>query len=206
MRARDEVAEARTATVAAETAHVNVTRGLAWTRTEPQPQGAIFRAAKSVLRRVGATSGEGSGVLDLRRRRYAIDWGNFAVVYENQRQWQGVPGGRRVGSGSPARPVPLWLIDMLAGVVDASDEEGTTGRHLRVVVDFERAADEIAGLYVPRASPALDPRAVAAEVWISQGLIDRVALAAESNKHSLALSRHGVSLDDFDWDSLPKLR
>lgn len=153
-------------------------------------------------------------MLDLRRRRHAIDYGPYATVYEAGREWGGRPGRPRRTSEAEARPVPLWLMDLLAGVVDGSHVEpasrGATADedvacHVRATVDLALAAERVPGLYIPSAGSVPDPHAVPIEVWIKDQLVTRLVLEAESQRHTLELYDHGLPLDDFDWSRLPEI-
>jgi hypothetical protein len=121
--AAESVHEALAATVAAGTVRIRLRSTLTWTRPGRPPRSPLWRVLRTLWHKAAGDSVEGLGVLDLRQRRYAIDWGNYSVIYENGRQWGGRPGRLRSRSSSEARPTPLWLIDMLHGAVGGSDLE-----------------------------------------------------------------------------------
>jgi hypothetical protein len=211
----DAIREARENTLAAGTARIRVKLAPAWSRPGDPPRGLLSRAARALWRPLARVAGGwGHGVLDLDQRRYAIDYGSYAEIYEDGLHWGGRPGRPRRISEPEERPTPLWLIDLLAGTVEvayaepepsAENEGEGASHHLRIIVDMERAADQIAGLYLPAAGSIPDLRAVPVDVWLDGGLLHRIDLAAESLRHTLELFDHGVKLDEFDWSRLPQI-
>lgn len=87
------------------------------------------------------------GVIDMTGRRYMLDHGSYARLYADGQEWDG-RSGRAIATlpPSPDRvPTPLWLVDLLAGVTDATDVgaedvRGAPWRHLTGHADISRAA------------------------------------------------------------------
>jgi hypothetical protein len=77
----------------------------------------------------GAPGGlmEGVGVVDFRAWRCAVDFGAFALVFDQGRLWQGASGSRLSELGDPLTPwapTPLTLVAFAEAAVDAT-ETGT---------------------------------------------------------------------------------
>jgi hypothetical protein len=67
--------------------------------------------------------GDGEGVVDLARRRAALDFGGWAVLEKDEHSWRGRSG--RALSTLPVSPRnahdALWLLDILRGAVSATE-------------------------------------------------------------------------------------
>ncbi|MEA2581937.1 MAG: hypothetical protein QOF33_22, partial [Thermomicrobiales bacterium] len=130
---------ARRRTLAAASARIVVSRELTF-EMPAMPQrrrGGLLRP----LMRVGKAAGkrlwrralrdfdfrrqEGEGVIDLAQRRYMLDYGHYARLFADGREWDG-RSGRLLSTLPPdtdALPTPLWLLDLLVGITETRDAD-----------------------------------------------------------------------------------
>jgi hypothetical protein len=154
------------------------------------------------------------GVIDLQRRRYMLDYGSYARLYADGKEWDG-RSGRLLSTLPPdeqAVPTPLWLLDILAGLTAATDEgtddvRDTACRRFTATVDVSRASKVVpGGVAVPTLGRFEDLLALPVEVCIDDKHVRRVRFRPEHRTDTLELWDFGVSLDDLDWTRLPTFR
>jgi hypothetical protein len=158
------------------------------------------------------------GIIDITGRRYMLDYGSYARLYADGQEWDG-RSGRALATLPPdasAVPTPLWLLDLLAGVVGASETgtdevRGVTCRHLAGTADLSRASQAApGGIAAPGRTRFEDLLALPVEVWIDDTQIRRIRFSssegAEQRSDTLELWDFGVPLDDLDWTRLPTFR
>jgi len=161
---------------------------------------------------------EAEGVLDISGRRYMLDYGSYARLYADHREWDG-RSGRSLSTLPPScdqTPTPLWLLDLLAGITDVSDQgsdsvRGTSCRHLVAKTDLSRASPATPdGIVPPRVSRFEDLLALPVDAWVDDQHIRRLRLKTESppevRTETLDLWDHGTRLDGLDWTRLPTFR
>jgi hypothetical protein len=186
--------------------------------------GPVLDAAGSGARRVFGAIGRdfrqrvAEGLLDLAQRRYLLDYGYYALLYTDGTEWDG-RSGRPIATLPPNTdpvPTPLWLVDLLAGVVavsdcGAEDVRGVRCDHLSARADLSRAPGTIQVLRTippPRSSEEL--QALPLDVWLDGSHIRRVRFTSEvgrkQRRETLELWDFGVPLDDLDWTRLPTFR
>lgn len=201
--ATERVAAAYRRTVAAGVARVEVFFDSTWA---PSPrararQGGLLGPAISLhsgvsrslrghfSRKFGHVRAE--GVMDLQRRGYMLDHGGFARMGADGKEWAGQPG-RAISTRSaeePNSPTPLWLIDVLAGLTEATMAStdvvrGTPCTHHHVTVALSQASPVIRdAVAVPGVDRFEDVLASPIEVWIE-------------------LWDVGSPLEGFDWTRL----
>lgn len=158
----------------------------------------------------------GEGYLDLTGRRYMVDFGSYAMLHADGEHWSGRSGRRLATLPADAdhpTPTPLWLLDLLRGVVGASELEpdelgGAPVRHVTASVDLSRAsAATPGGLAVPAETKRFeDLLALPVDVWFDSAHLRRVRFSTPHRTETLGLSDVGVSLDGLDWTRLPAFR
>ncbi len=143
-----------------------------------------------------------------------LDYGSYARLYADDQEWDG-RSGRELRTLPPDRhalPTPLWLLDVLAGMVEASDEgtddvRGTTCRRLAVTVDVSRASRATpGGVAVPAVGRFENLLALSLLAWIDDAHIRRLHIGFGHRTETLELWDFGVSLDHLDWGRLPTFR
>lgn len=159
---------------------------------------------------------EAEGVLDLTGRRYMVDYGSHAYLHADGQDWSGPPGYPLVAlpPGMSFMPSALWLIDLLAGVTDASEDgaeavHGAACRRLRAVVDLGRASRATpGGVAVPRMRHFEELLALPATVWIDDTHIRRVSFteSVQFRTDSVELWDFGTPVAELDWTRLPSYR
>jgi hypothetical protein len=180
-------------------------------RERPRPRRP--RPVAWLARRVVAKLQEprkAEGVVDLGSRRASIDFGSFAVVVQEEREWSGRSGRSLASlpSRRPRRLQPLWLFDLMTGATDAhevgvDDVGGRECRHLSASADAVVAATKT-DFELPRKGRLAELRAVPFEVWIdAEGLIRRIRCSGEQ---SMELELHEYGVPAPDWASLPTYR
>jgi hypothetical protein len=152
----------------------------------------------------------GSGVVDVGARSAAIDFGGFAVVIREGREWSGRSG--RLLSSLPSKSMrmyqPLWLSDLVTGVTEAREVGvervgGRDCRHFSAVADAVVVATKTDFL-LPSKRRLAALRAVPVDVWIdADGLIRRLRYP-DHPVMVLDLQQHGVPA--WDSPSLPTFR
>lgn len=158
------------------------------------------------------------GIIDIAGRRYMLDYGSYAHLYADGQQWDG-RSGRSLATlprDACAVPTPLWLLDLIAGVVDASEKgseevRGAVCRHLAGTADLSRASQAAPeGIAVPKIKRFEDLLAVPVEVWLDDTHIRRIRFSStervEQRSETLELWDFGVSIDALEWTRLPTFR
>jgi hypothetical protein len=220
--------DARQRTLAAESARVELLIDHTW-EMPPMPRrrrGGLLRPVVRVAKAAGkrllkAVAGaidlrhlSAGGVLDFAQRRYMVDYGSYARLYADGKEWDG-RSGRRIVTLPPQEqelPTPLWLFDVLAGVTSATDEgtedvRGTPCRHIAATTDMSRASrTNPGGVAVPTRRRFEDLLALPVEVWFDSTHVRRVRFVSENRTETLELWDFGVRLDDLDWTRLPSFR
>lgn len=171
------------------------------------------RATRDRLRRQTA-----EGVIDMAERRYMLEYGSYARLYADGKEWDG-RSGRRLVTLPPNPdevPTPLWVLDILAGFTAGSetgpeDVRGTPCRHLTGTTDLSRASQATpGGVAVPARKRFEDLLALPVDVWVDDTHIRRVRFTSEHptghRSETLELWDFGVQLDDLDWTRLPTFR
>lgn len=155
-----------------------------------------------------------TGFVDLAQRRYMLDFGSYAWLYADGAQRTG-RSGRRLSNLSPhpeMEPTPLWLLDLLAGVTEATEvgwQEvyGTPCRQVSVTVDLARAsAATPGGMATPKRARFEELLALPAEVWLDDTHVRRVRCVSEHTRKTVQFRELGLPLDHFDWTRLPTFR
>lgn len=171
----------------------------------------LLRAAE---RRFDFRHQTAEGVIHLEERRYMLDYGSYARLYADGKEWHG-RSGRRLSTLPPDEqglPTPLWLLDILAGLAAATDEgaeavRGTPCRCFTATVDISRASKLTpGGVAVPVLGRFEDLLALPVEVCIDDEHVRRVRFRPEHRTETLELWDFGVPLDDLDWSRLPTFR
>ena len=171
----------------------------------------LLRAA---TRNVDLRHQSAEGVVDLQGRRYMLDYGSYARLYADRKEWSG-RSGRPLATLPPDEhelPTPLWLVDILAGVTAATEDvtedvRGTTCRRFSATIDLSRASRLTpGGVAVPARGRFEDLLALPIEVCLDDEHVRRVRFRPEHRTETVELWGFGVSLDDLDWRRLPTFR
>ncbi|MGH2395184.1 MAG: hypothetical protein ACRDGH_17115 [Candidatus Limnocylindria bacterium] len=223
-----DVVRARERTLAAGSARIQLVSELIF-RSSPRDQMAsafsrlTWRTAKAVgrmlmrtvFRKLDFRRMTAEGVIDMPGRRYRLAQGHYAWLYAEGKLW---PGWSRRAIATlepweedePRPPEPLWLLDLLAGVTDATEigtevVRGTPCRHLRVVVDASRASQAIPGGVPVPARPSFEELlALPMEVWIDDSRLRRVYFRRDRHgAETMELWDFGLTIDEQDWPQLP---
>ena len=138
-----------------------------------------------------------------------------AVLVVEDRHWTGAPGEQidRLSAQTASAYQPLWLLNLLRGVVDAKKRgvvflHGQTCTHFGAQVDLLRAADALTyemALPPPGVSQLQELKKVPVEVWIDgEGYVRRARHTAAGGPSALTvdLSEFGILLPS-DWSRLP---
>lgn len=200
----DAIAGARERTLAAASARIELLIDHRW-EMPPLPRrrrGGLARPMLSLGRAAGkrllkaATRHfehqRAEGVLDLAGGRYMLDYGSYACLYADGKEWGG-RSGRPLATLSPGEgpPSPLWLLDILSGVTTATDEgtedvRGTPCRHIGATTDMSRASRATpGGLDVPARGRFEDLLALPVEVWVDDTHARRVRFSSEHRTETL---------------------
>jgi hypothetical protein len=150
------------------------------------------------------------GVVDLGSRRVGIDFGSYALVVQEGREWSGRSGRTLASlpSRRPRRLQPLWLFDLMTGATEAhevgvDDVGGRECRHLSASADAVVAATKT-DFQLPQKGRLAELRSVPFEVWIdAEGLIRRIRCPGEQ---SMELDLHEYGVTAPKWASLPVYR
>jgi hypothetical protein len=224
------IAEAVDATVAAGSARLELTiehRLTPMPASAPSPammfQGALA-PMRPLARRVGrrvekALIGpkRAEGLVDFGHRLVALDYGFRAELIEDGREWSGRAGGERShGRGTSADwQQPLWLIDLLRGVVEAVPRGRETIRdrsclRLAARADLITASRAAPGpMAVPPVPRYQELGRLPVDCWIDETLLVR-RLRIELQQPvgevavTLDLVEFGVPVPR-DWPNLPRL-
>jgi len=137
-----------------------------------------------------------------------------AVLVVRDRHWTGAPGEHihRLSAKTAPANQPLWLLDLLCGVVDAEKRgvaslQGQTCTHFGAQVDLLRASDAVAYQMAlpPGVSQLQELQRIPVELWIDgEGHVRRVrhTAASETAVLTVDLTEFGTSLPS-DWSRLP---
>ena len=182
----------------------------------PYPAALARGLLGAVARRLGVArpdldeSMTARGVMELDPPRFMMDFGHFAVLGSDGRQWSGRSG--RPLASLPSRPAshlnPLWLVALAAGagaVAETGDAEieGARCRCLTATVDLDLARTRAAiDLATPRAT---EPSLQRAEFCIDvSGLLRRVRVGDGSTQSQVELTRYAIEDEPpLDWGRLP---
>lgn len=154
------------------------------------------------------------GVIDLLGRRYMLDYGSYARLYADGREWEG-RSGRLLATLPPNAqelPSPLWLLDILADLTGATEEgtedvRGTVCRRFRANVDLSRAAKVTPGGVAVWTVGRFDGMlTLPVELCLDDEHVRRVRVLPEHGTETLELWDFGVSLGGLDWSRLPTFR
>jgi hypothetical protein len=150
------------------------------------------------------------GVVDVGTGRAAIDFGDYAIVVQDGREWSGRSGRTLASlpSRRPRRLQPLWLFDLMTGVTEAqaADVEEVGGRacrHLAARADAVEAATHT-DFTLPSKARLADLRSVPFEVWIDDDGLIRRARSPEDFGMTVELTELGATAEE--WTALPVLR
>ncbi len=171
-----------------------------WSKTAGQPQlGVIDFAAHRCM----------YGPVKVSKER------DEAVLVVEDRYWTGAPGARidRLSAKDASAYQPLWLLNLLRGVVDTEKRgvdflHGQRCTHFEAQVDLLRAADALAyemALPPPGVSQLQELKKIPVEVWIDgEGYVRRARHTAAGGTSTLTLdlNEFGISLPS-DWSRLP---
>jgi hypothetical protein len=172
------------------------------------------RLLKAATRNFDFRHQTAEGVIDLEGRRYMLDYGSYARLYTNGKEWDG-RSGRLLSTLPPDEqemPTPLWLLDILAGLTAATEEgtqdvRGAPCRCFTATVDISRASKLTpGGVAVPTLGRFEDLLALPIEICLDDQHVRRVRFHPEHRTETLELWDFGVSLDDLDWSRLPTFR
>lgn len=123
-----------------------------WRRISPAAERLFLGGMRRMVRYVASKASEYQpGVIDFAAHRcvYRSSPGKAEVIVRDQR-WCGPPGTTLAGVAQPPSAVqPLWLVDLVAGVVDAAehaaqDIDGRSTRRFAAHFDLGRAAAAVA--------------------------------------------------------------
>ncbi len=170
-----------------------------WSKAAAQPQlGVIDFAAHRCM----------YGPLNVSKER------EEAVLVVEDRYWTGAPGVQidRLSAKTASAYQPLWLLNVLRGVVDAENRgidflHGQTCTHFGVQVDLLRAADALAYEMAlpPDVRHLQELKKIPVEVWIDgEGYVRRArhTAAGGTSVRTVDLTEFGISLPG-DWSRLP---
>jgi len=158
--------------------------------------------------------GDGAeGVVDFDRRLVAMDFGFYAEFVEAEREWRGPSGRPR--STLPERPAgwaqPLWMVDLLYGVVAGvqAGEETVRGEPcVRLAGRADLAlAERECGRQMPTPDvPATALAAIPVHCWVDEGrLLRRLRVEVGGTSYGAELFDFGVWVDR-DWLDMPTFR
>lgn len=157
---------------------------------------------------------DAEGVIDFRRRRYMLDFGAYAVLCDEGREWDGASGRRlaTLRTEKPTQMSPLWLPDLLDGVRSATEVgvdtvRGASCRHFEVDVDPSHAVGVLSDA---RPSGSVEPTV---DVWVDDVHVRRIHARSRARAEtlggrsfSLELWDFGLAVDQLDWTRLPAFR
>lgn len=154
-----------------------------------------------------AAARDAEGLIDFTRRRYMIDFGAYAVLESDGKEWSG-RSGRRLSTLPARRPheaIPFVLADLAAGVTVATnggdeDIRGVRCRRLEAEIPSDRVSAAIV------ASAVLDRVEMPVSIWIGDGLVRRIQARAQDRDYAVELWDFGVSVAQWDWTRLPTFR
>jgi len=221
------IARGLDATLAAGTARIELTIAHelpSMPASAPSPALMFPAPVRPLARRIGrrverAMLGprRADGLIDLRRRIVALDFGRRADLIDGGRSWSGMSGAERPArSGSADWQQPLWLLDLLRGVVaaEARGTEPVAGAaclRLAATADLIRASRAAPGpMAVPFAPSYAALGRLPAECWLDGApLVRRLHTELEQHSGSVAVTvdfvEFGVPVP-HEWPNLPRLR
>ncbi len=222
------IAEAQERTRAATSARIELSTDHTW-EMPPMPRrkrarmmqpvtsaakAAGKRLLKAATRNFDFRHQTAEGIIDLQSRRYMLDYGSYARLYADGKEWDG-RSGRPISTltaDEDELPTPLWLLDILAGLTSATgagaqDLRGRPCRCFAATVDISRASKLTpGGVAVPPLGRFEDLLALPVDVCLDDQHVRRVRFRPEHRTETLELWDFGVSLDDLDWSRLPTFR
>lgn len=154
---------------------------------------------------------DAEGVIDFSERRYMLETAGFGRLYADGRQWSGA-SGREIAALPAERnnePTPLWLVDLLSGVMEAHEEGtesvgGTPYRRFAAKTDLSRVSRETPGsVAVPKVAKFDELLAFPLEVWIDESHVGRIRAKLGVRTETLELWDFGTPVDELDWARLP---
>jgi len=177
---------------------------------------AIMRLMGRWLRKQGVNYA--TGVIDFRahRCRYRHLSDSREVFVSGDSRSEVAPGGARASSGDGFASAlePVWLFDLIRGVVDAREQseaetlDGHTCRRFAAYADLNRVAEAVSyQVAVPSGVDRLDDlKRIPVKVWLDdEGYIRRIRhrlgnVKASTGTLTLNLSEFGIELPS-DWSS-----
>ncbi|MEJ7891011.1 MAG: hypothetical protein WKF94_00025 [Solirubrobacteraceae bacterium] len=196
-----------------------------WDVMLPHLLSGIMRLAVRWMHKIGAPYAVATGVIEFGAHRcmYGYPGEPEAVMVSGDRSWNGTSGSAVDSLSAGKAPVeqPLWLFDLVRGVVEARelpgvDREGGRSRRFSAVADLNRVAEAVGhNVRLPTGTMWLaDLKRIPVEVWVDDdGYIRRIRLRegpddalAHSSRWSstLELSEFGIELE-VDWSRLSTL-
>ena len=172
------------------------------------------RLFKAATRNLDFRHQTAEGVIDLEGRRYMLDYGSYARLHADGKEWSG-RSGRPLSTLPPDEqelPTPLWLLDILAGLTAATEEgaqdvRGARCRCFAATVDISRASKlTLGGVAVPQLGRFEDLLELPVGVCVDNEHVRRVRFHPEHRTETVELWDFGVSLDELDWSRLPTFR
>lgn len=143
-----------------------------------------------------------------------IDYGTYAVLQVGTQEWSGRSG--RALDTLPASPSsvasPLWLIDLLAGIITADDRgstqvEGQQLRHIVATANLaEASSSQPDGMPSPARNRYEELLQLPVELWLGDDRLRRIRFVSEHRTETLMLDAFGVDIQELDWSRLPTLR
>jgi hypothetical protein len=137
-----------------------------------------------------------------------IDFGAYAVLHADGRQWGGRSGRRlaTLTAETPRGMVPLWLPDLLHGVRAATELgvetiRGASCRHFQADVDPSHAAGVLS-----KDDWTTDSIERPVDVWIDEAQVRRITAWAQGRVQTLEFWDFGLSVKELDWTRLPVFR
>lgn len=160
-----------------------------------------------------------TGIVDFSAGRsvHCHDGRSGVTLIAADRAWYGAPGTpvARLSARRASAPHPLWMVDVLRGVVDAAEHgleelDGRPTRRFSAHADLTRAADAVPHrMAIPAGSVDLDElKRLALEIWVDDdGCIRRIRHTSEAptgatNTTTLDLTELGIALPS-DWSRIP---
>ncbi|MDQ6776108.1 MAG: hypothetical protein M3071_07805 [Actinomycetota bacterium] len=169
-----------------------------------------------LVKRLSKRMAEGMvGIIDFEANRCVYyESRSKAEMIVRDRRWHGAPGTTVEGlSAGPASALqPLWMVDLVRGVVDAREQgaellDGRTVRRFSAHADLNRAAGAVSyEMAIPLGIDRLnDLTHIAAEVWVDDdGHIRRIRHLSGKpiSTSTLDLTEFGITLPS-DWSRIP---
>ena len=208
------ITDALSRTRAARGARITVFRGARDVSLSPKPPslrstGLLFPLVGLArwLVRNEAAAVEADGVIDFTGRCYMIDFGAYAVLHADGRQWGGASGRAlvKLPAQKPSAMVPLWLPDLLDGVRSATEVgtdtvRGASCRHFETDVDLAHASSVLSGDW----PTDLGERGV--DVWIDDTHVRRIRAWVQSARRRLSSGISGSRSTIWTGLALPAFR